>query len=151
MALNAEAATKGILWKKLFFKNFAKFTKNICAAVSCRPAVSKQERVQHRCFPVNFAKFCQTLCLQNTSGWLLLLIFFLLFHLSIIAKPSIIYIIGVPDYPSLIFAETNSFDKSRENWQQSRGVLRTPSNICDGAFSQKYFTSYVQRVWWQKL
>ena len=77
--------------------------------------------------------------------------FFLLFHLSIIAKPSIIYIIGVPDYPSLIFAETNSFDKSRENWQQSRGVLRTPSNICDGAFSQKYFTSYVQRVWWQKL
>ena len=147
MALNAEAATKGILWKKLFFKNFAKFTKNICAAVSCRPAVSKKERVQHRCFLVNFVKFCQTLCYRTRLGGCFCWFFFII-SFKYYCKTLYHRYYRVPDYPSLIFAETNPFDKSRENWQQSRGVLRTPSNICDGAFSQKYFMSYVQRVWW---
>ena len=31
-----------------------------------------KKRLQHRCFPVIFANFLRTSCLQNTSGWLLL-------------------------------------------------------------------------------
>ena len=37
-----------------------------------RPATLLKKRLWYRCFPVNFAKFLRTHCLQNTS-WLLLL------------------------------------------------------------------------------
>ena len=37
----------------------------------------KKKRLRHRCFPVNFAKFLRTSFLQNTSGRLRLLLFFL--------------------------------------------------------------------------
>ena len=33
-----------------------------------RPAALLKKRLQHRCFPVNFAKFLKPLILQNTSG-----------------------------------------------------------------------------------
>ena len=36
-----------------------------------RPATLLKERLWHRCFPVNFAKFLGTLFLQNMSGRLL--------------------------------------------------------------------------------
>ena len=36
-----------------------------------RPATLLKERLWHRCFPVNFAKFLIKLFLQNTSGRLL--------------------------------------------------------------------------------
>ena len=39
-----------------------------------RPATLSKNKPWHRCFPVNFAKFLRTHFLQNTSGWLLLLL-----------------------------------------------------------------------------
>ena len=39
-----------------------------------RPATLSKKRLQHRCFPVTFAKFLRTSFLQNTSGPLLLFI-----------------------------------------------------------------------------
>ena len=49
--------------KKCVLRNFAKFTrKHLCHATLLK------ERLWHRCFPVNFAKFLRTLVLQNTSG-----------------------------------------------------------------------------------
>ena len=52
--------------KKGVLKNFAKFTGK---HLPCRP---KAWRLQHRCFPVNFAKFFRARFLQNTSRRLLL-------------------------------------------------------------------------------
>ena len=60
-------------------RNFAKFTgKNLCPSLffnkvaGLRPATLLKNRLWHRCFPVNFAKFLRTTFLQNTSGRLLL-------------------------------------------------------------------------------
>ena len=60
----SEAATRGVLWKKVFLENFTKFTgKHLCQilffnkVVSLRPATLLQKRLWHRCFPLNFAKF----------------------------------------------------------------------------------------------
>ena len=39
-----------------------------------RPATLLKKRLQHRCFPVNFAKFLRTPFLRNTSGRLLLFV-----------------------------------------------------------------------------
>ena len=54
----SEAATRGVLYKKVFLEISQKSQKN----------------TWHRCFPVNFAKFPRTTFLQNTSGWLLLIL-----------------------------------------------------------------------------
>ena len=40
----------------------------------CRPAILLKKRLRHRCFPLNFVKLLRTLFLQNTSGWLLLVL-----------------------------------------------------------------------------
>ena len=40
----------------------------VFSKTSPRPAVLSKKRLQHRCFPVNFAKFLKTPFLQNTSG-----------------------------------------------------------------------------------
>ena len=55
--------------------------KNICERLLLRvfpfmlvcrqPTTLLKKRLWHRCFPVNFAKFLGTHFLQNTSGWLL--------------------------------------------------------------------------------
>ena len=65
--------------KKGVFRNFAKFTrKHLCWSLflnkvsGLRPTTLLKERLWHICFPVNFAKFLGTLCLQNTFGRLLL-------------------------------------------------------------------------------
>ena len=51
-----EAATGGLLWKKLS---------------GLRPATLLKKRLWHKCFLVNFVKFLRTPFLQNTSGRLL--------------------------------------------------------------------------------
>ena len=73
-----ETVTRSCSVKKVFLKTFAKFTeKHPCRS----PFLTNlqvwrlqfyQERLLHRCFPVNFAKFLRTSFLQNTSGRLLL-------------------------------------------------------------------------------
>ena len=67
--------------KKRCSWNFEKFTgKHLCQSpffnkvAGLRPPTSLKKRLWHRCFPVNFAKFLRAPFLQNTSGWLLLLI-----------------------------------------------------------------------------
>ena len=68
-----------VLYKKGVLKNSAKFAGNNCVEVSFfnkvagfRPANSSKKRLQHRFFPVNFAKVFRTFFLQNISGLLLL-------------------------------------------------------------------------------
>ena len=65
--------------KKGILRNFTKFKgkqlcqslfSNIFAALRLENLFKK--RLQHRCFPVNFAKFLRTPFLQNTSGRLIL-------------------------------------------------------------------------------
>ena len=53
-------------------KDFARIhRKNNCVGVSDLMKLLKK-RLQHRCFPVNFAKFLKAPILKNTSGLLLL-------------------------------------------------------------------------------
>ena len=61
--------------KKGVLKNLTKFTeKYLCwslyfnKVVGLTPATLLKKRLQHRCFPVNFANFLRTLFLQNNSG-----------------------------------------------------------------------------------
>ena len=65
--------------KKGVVRNFTKFTgKHLCQSLffnkvaGLSPATLLKKRLWHRCFPLNFAKFLRTLCLQNTSDRLLL-------------------------------------------------------------------------------
>ena len=66
----SEAATRVVLYKKVFFEISQKSQKNTCARVS----FLLKKRLWHRCFPMNFAKFPRTTFLKNTSGWLLLIL-----------------------------------------------------------------------------
>ena len=61
--------------KKVFLEISQNSQENTCTRVSffnkvagLRPVTLLKERVWHRCFPVNFAKFVEHLFLQNTSG-----------------------------------------------------------------------------------
>ena len=45
-----------LLYKRAILKSFAIFTGNTCIGVYCRPS-DQQKRPQHRCFPVNIARF----------------------------------------------------------------------------------------------
>ena len=63
----SEAATGGVFFKKVVFKNFAKFTgKHLCQSLvfdkvaDLRPATLLKKRPWHRCFVLNFAKFLRT-------------------------------------------------------------------------------------------
>ena len=67
------SVTKGVL------RNVAKFTgKHLCQSLflnnvaGLRQATLLKQRLWHRCFPLNFAKFLRTLFLQSTSRRLLL-------------------------------------------------------------------------------
>ena len=75
----------GSLWrcfvKKGVLKNFAEFTgKHLCWSLfsnnvaGLRPATLLRKRLQHRCFPVNFAKFWKAPLSQNTFRRLLLVV-----------------------------------------------------------------------------
>ena len=79
--LYTEAATRDVLWKKVFLEISQNSQENTCARVSfwiklmpeaCN-FIKKETRAQ--LFPVNFVKFLRTSFLQNTSGPLLLFIF----------------------------------------------------------------------------
>ena len=65
--------------KKVFLRNSQISQENICARVSflkkvkgVRPGTLLKNKLWHRCFPVNFAKFLRAAVLQNTYGRLLL-------------------------------------------------------------------------------
>ena len=67
--------------KKDVLKKFTKSTRNhLCQSLffnkaqGPRPATLLKKRLRHRCLPVNFVKFSKAPFLQNTSGWLLLVI-----------------------------------------------------------------------------
>ena len=73
-----EAATRGVLCKKVFLEISQNSQENTCGRVSflinlqARPATLLKKRRWHRYFPVNFAKFLRTTFLQNFSVRLLL-------------------------------------------------------------------------------
>ena len=61
--------------KKGFLKILLKFTgRQLCLSLFSVPRDCKviKKRLQHRCFPVNFAKILRELFLSNTSRWILL-------------------------------------------------------------------------------
>ena len=60
-----EAATRGVLWKRVFLEISQTSQGNSCTRVL-------KKRLWHRCFPVNFVKFLRTPFLQNTFRRLLL-------------------------------------------------------------------------------
>ena len=57
--------------KKVLLKTLQNSQENTCAGAFI-PATLLKERLLHRCFLVNFAKFLKIPFLQNTSKWLLL-------------------------------------------------------------------------------
>ena len=65
---NTEAATRGVLWKKVFLKISQNSQENTGVRVSF---LILKKRLWYRCFPVNFAKFLRKRLLQNTSERLL--------------------------------------------------------------------------------
>ena len=84
----SEAATRGVLWKKVFLEISKNIQENTCVRVSffrklqaLGLATLLKKRLRYRCFPVNFAKFLSTSFLQNTSGWLLLYVLEKVIHL----------------------------------------------------------------------
>ena len=78
---DTEAATGGVLQKKVFLEISENSQVNTCARVSFlikfrrHASVSLlKKRLWNRCFPVNFAKFSRTPFLQKTSERLLLMV-----------------------------------------------------------------------------
>ena len=82
--INAEAATGGVLYKKVFLKIYQISQKNTCVGVwnykeSLFNEVAANQacnftkiRLQHRCFPVKFVKFLRTPILKNICQQMLL-------------------------------------------------------------------------------
>ena len=75
--LAAEAATRGVLQKKVFLKITQNLQENTCVGVSFLTKLHAacnfiKKRLQHRYLSDNFAKYLVTLILQNTSERLLL-------------------------------------------------------------------------------
>ena len=71
-----------VFCKKGIVRNFGKFTgKHLCQNVflnkvaDLRPATLLKERLWHRCFSVNFAKFLRTPFLTERLRWLLLVFY----------------------------------------------------------------------------
>ena len=77
--LLSEALIRRCFVKKVFLKNFAKFTgKHLCQSLffnkvaGLGPAALLKRRPWDRCFPVNFAKFLRMPFLTEHLRWLLL-------------------------------------------------------------------------------
>ena len=72
----AEAATGGVLWKKVFLEISQNLPENTFARASEACAWGLQlylkKILSHRCFPVNFAKFLRTTFFIEQLWWLLL-------------------------------------------------------------------------------
>ena len=60
----AEAATRGVLCKKVFLEIFR------TSKISLRPATLLKKRLRHRCFPVKFLKFLRTAFPTEHLWWL---------------------------------------------------------------------------------
>ena len=75
---NTKAATRGVLWKKLFLEISQNWQENTGVRASfliklqAWPATLLKKRLWHRCFPVNFVKFLRTPFLTEYLQWLLL-------------------------------------------------------------------------------
>ena len=74
----SEAATRSVLWKKVFLEISQNSQENTCARVSFSIKLQAlglqlylKKGLWHRCFPVNFVKYLRTPFLQNTSERLL--------------------------------------------------------------------------------
>ena len=74
--------------------------KNTCAKASflIKLQTSIKKRLWHRCFPGNFTKFLRTPFLQNTSGWLFLML--VAFKIKFSKQSKITFLLR---YLSLIF------------------------------------------------
>ena len=75
-----EAATRGILWKKVFLEILQNSPGNTCVRASFlrklqASGIFIKKGTLERCFPVNFAQFFRTPILKNTSGRLHSLLF----------------------------------------------------------------------------
>ena len=69
----SEAATRGVLCKKVFLEISQNSKENACARVSgLWPTTLLKKRPCHRCFPVYFAKFLRTRFFTEHLWWLLL-------------------------------------------------------------------------------
>ena len=71
----SEAATGGILWKKVFLKIWPYSQETICARFSflikfaaLRPAILLKKTLWHSCFIVNFGKFLRKFFFRTHSG-----------------------------------------------------------------------------------
>ena len=72
-----EGASRVVLFKKGFLKNFGNFTRNhqcwrLIKLQASRPTILYKKRLQHCCLPVKFAKFLRTPILRNICERLLL-------------------------------------------------------------------------------
>ena len=71
--VSSEAATGGVLGKKVFLEILQNSQDSTCNKVAgLSPATLSKRRLWQRCFPVSFAKFLRTPFLQDTFGRLLL-------------------------------------------------------------------------------
>ena len=111
-----EAATGGVLYKKVFLKISQNSQKSTCVRVSflisCRAQAEK--RLWHRCFPVGFVKFSRTSFLQNTSRRLILHLLqntTLVYYISFIEGTNQRFILVVYfDTPDIFFVILFIFD-----------------------------------------
>ena len=72
MDYKTEAATRGVLLRKVVLRNFTKFTgKHLCQSLlfnkvaGLRPATLLKKWLWHKCYPVSFMKFLRTTFSQN--------------------------------------------------------------------------------------
>ena len=70
----AEAANGVVFWKEMFENSQEKTCGRVSFLIKLQHATLLKKRLWHLCFPVNSAKLLRTSSLQNTSGWLLLLL-----------------------------------------------------------------------------
>ena len=86
MIINRSSHRRCSVRKGFFIRNCAKITgKYLCQSLyfnKVGSAALLKQRLRHRCFPINFAKFLRTPFLQNTSGRLLLNIRRYFMHLT---------------------------------------------------------------------
>ena len=98
------SSSVNILFRKFVFKNYWSFCsaesftgKHMCQSlflnkVAGRPAMLLKEKLWHRCFPVNFAKFLRTPLFTEHLRWLLLsLNFWYLCSFSSVILPNYIH------------------------------------------------------------
>ena len=79
IALESEAVVRRCSVKKVFFRNFARFTgKHLCRSLLfnkvavLRPETLLKRRLWQRCFPMNFVKFLKTpFLLSKSIDWFL--------------------------------------------------------------------------------